>query len=78
MRMKFNISKGWTAYLAFVWGLWTAIIGSVIEGMHAWNMGYTFLFTLHIMANILVLFISIVREKDSKEDEIEKKETVQK
>lgn len=59
--MKINISKGWIAYLAFVWGLWTAIIGSVIGGMHAWNMGYTFFFTLHIIANVLVLWLSIVR-----------------
>lgn len=70
--MKFDIPKSWAVYLAFVWGLWVAIICSVIDGMHAWNMGYTFFFTLHIIANILALFVSIVRKEVLEEDKTEK------
>lgn len=67
--MKFNITKGELIYLSFVWGLWVTIICAVIDGLVIWNMGYTFFFTLHIMANLIVLWLSIIRGQSLEEEE---------
>ena len=66
--MKFDIPKSWAVYLAFVWGLWTAIICSVIDGELIWNIGYTFFFALHIIVNIFVFFVVWHCEKRSSEE----------
>ena len=67
--MKFNITKGELTYISFVWGLWVAIICAVLDGLIIWDMGDTFFFSLHIIANLIVLWLSIIRGKSLEKEE---------
>lgn len=69
--MKVDIPKGWIAYLAFVWGLWIAAFCFVLDGALVWNMGYTFFFVLHIIANVFTFFVIWYCRRRSSEEEDE-------